>query len=172
MPKAVDITNQRFGMLTAIKRVGSKNGRALWLCKCDCGNTKLILAKSLRYGEVVSCGCKHLNNLRTNAITHNHYVERLYWVWHSMLQRIKNPNRREYHWYGERGITVCDEWKDYNVFRKWALAHGYDEKAQQGKCTIDRIDVNGNYEPDNCRWVGMDVQNKNKRPRSCRRLGE
>jgi len=170
MPAAVDITGKKFGMLVAIRRVGSKSGRALWECKCDCGNTAYRLAKSLNYGEVVSCGCKHLKILRTNAITHNKWGERLYWVWHSMMQRVDNPNRREYRWYGRRGITVCDEWRDYEKFREWAYANGYDENAPRGECTIDRINYDGNYEPSNCRWVGMDVQRKNRRPRSCWRL--
>jgi hypothetical protein len=83
-----------------------------------------------------------------------------------MLARCFNPNNYEYANYGGRGIRVCDVWKeDYAAFRSWALAHGYDEDAPFGECTIDRIDVNGHYEPSNCRWITMAEQQKNKRPR-------
>ena len=88
-------------------------------------------------------------------------------MWHSMKQRVNNPARREYKYYGARGITMCKEWFDsYEVFREWAYSNGYDENAERSKCTIDRIDVNGDYEPNNCRWVGMDIQARNKRPRA------
>jgi len=167
MGKYIDITDERFGKLVAVRRIGSKNGRPLWLCKCDCGNTTYAETRNLRYGSTTSCGCRHMNILKTVAIKHNHYGERLYWVWHSMKQRVSDPARREYKYYGARGITMCKEWMDsYEVFREWAYSHGYDENAAFSKCTIDRIDVNGNYEPDNCRWVGMDVQRRNQRPRS------
>lgn len=80
-----------------------------------------------------------------------------------MRHRCANSNDASYKYYGGRGITVCEEWGDYERFRNWALANGYDPNAPQGECTIDRIDVNGNYEPSNCRWVDMKTQNANKR---------
>lgn len=171
MRNAIDITGMRFGRLVAVRRDGSRNGQAAWICRCDCGNETIAAAKQLRYGSTKSCGCLHLERLRTNAITHGHWNERLYGVWHSMQQRTENKTRREYKYYGGRGITVCTEWRNsYEAFRDWAYSHGYDETAARGKCTIDRINVNGNYTPENCRFVGMDVQLKNRRPRT-RRAG-
>lgn len=92
------------------------------------------------------------------------YNERLYNVWNSMKSRCYNPNVASYKNYGGRGIEVCDEWAhNFPTFQKWAIENGYDPDAPYGECTIDRIDVNGNYEPSNCRWVSMDVQRYNKR---------
>jgi hypothetical protein len=92
------------------------------------------------------------------------YNERLYNVWNGMKTRCINPNAKSYRAYGGRGITVCDEWlHNFPAFQEWAITHGYDETAPFGECTIDRIDVNGNYEPSNCRWVSMEVQQTNKR---------
>lgn len=83
-----------------------------------------------------------------------------------MRQRCYRPENRAYKWYGALGVTVCDEWnKSYEAFRKWAYDNGYDKNAERGKCTLDRINCTGNYEPSNCRWVGMDVQARNKRRR-------
>lgn len=88
---------------------------------------------------------------------------RLYNVWKNMKVRCNNPHSKEYKYYGERGICVCDEWNDFREFQKWAYANGYDENAKRGECTLDRIDVNKNYEPSNCRWVNMKVQCNNRR---------
>ena len=80
-----------------------------------------------------------------------------------MMQRCYNPKNDRYRWYGEIGTKVCDDWKNFVAFQKWATSNGYDENAPRGKCTLDRINPFGNYEPSNCRWVTMTVQNKNKR---------
>lgn len=166
-----DLTGERFGRLTVIQRCGSdKNGRALFECKCECGNLTVATGKLLLTGRKKSCGClTHDILLERNTVHGNAArgkVERLYKVWLSMRSRIYNPHEAVYKHYGGRGITMCKEWDDYQAFRTWAYANGYDETAKRGKCTIDRIDVNGNYCPENCRFVDQSTQMKNIRPRN------
>ena len=88
---------------------------------------------------------------------------RLYFVWYNMVRRCTKPETPGYEWYGGKGVSVCDEWKnDFDAFARWAVKSGYDEDAKRNECTLDRIDSNGNYEPNNCRWVDMKVQNNNR----------
>lgn len=161
--KLIDITGQRFGRLTVIRQDGnSKNGSAQWLCICDCGNVKTIRGCNLRFGQTQSCGCyqkeqaKRFGNVYKP--THGHSRERLYRVWKSMLHRCNSIHSSSYDNYGARGIKVCDEWKDYETFKEWAINHGYAEKL-----SIDRINVNGNYCPENCKFSSMKEQANNKR---------
>ena len=101
------------------------------------------------------------------------YKKRLYAVWMSMKQRCLNPRNQKYKNYGARGIKVCDEWKkSYKTFETWAYANGYDDVAPKGECTIDRINVNGNYEPNNCRWVNSKIQGNNKRDNHIIKIGD
>ena len=166
MNKFQDLTGQHFGKLTVIEFGGvSKNRKTLWICKCDCGSiTKPIVGSNLRSGAVRSCGCLKVDASVANAKYNHIQYSRLYGVWHSMKKRCYYPKFKQFADYGGRGIKVCDEWRtDFTAFQKWAYANGYDDTAEYGKCTLDRIDVNGNYEPSNCRWVSMEEQNKNRR---------
>lgn len=234
MPKPIDLTGKKFGRLSVIERVSnSKDGRTMWKCRCDCGNERIIMGKSLRNGhtqscgclnkEIVSnnslidrvgerfgrlvvvsraedyiapngkkhirwkcqcdcgqetivdvcqlvqgntksCGCLHNELLQAGNVKHGGRYDRLYKVYTNMKNRCYNQNSNDYQYYGARGIKICTEWlNDYTAFKKWAYANGYNDSAQHGQCTIDRIDVNGNYEPSNCRWVSMSVQSKNRR---------
>lgn len=164
MGKLIDLTGKRFGRLQVVMRSGSKNGNAMWLCHCDCGNTKTVCGVELRSGETESCGCLHKEIVSKKMTKHNgSHTERLYRIWGAMLSRTRNSNASNYQYYGARGIKVCEEWEDYEKFRSWSLQNGYNPSAQYGKCTLDRIDTNGNYCPENCRWVDMSVQNNNQR---------
>lgn len=141
-----------------------KNNHRAFVCECDCGNIKLIEPAHWEQGIIKSCGCMHGELNKISATRHGHSGDRLYRVWNNMKQRCCNKNNSNYKNYGGRGISVCQEWLDFMNFYDWAMENGYDYNAEFGECTIDRIDVNGNYEPSNCRWVDVIVQAENKRP--------
>ena len=159
MGKRVDLTGQKFGRLTVLEFAGhNKHGSALWKCRCDCGNYKIAATKLLRDGHTSSCGCYRKEvSKRLNTI-HGIRYTRINRIYSSMKQRCYNPKCDEYYSYGGRGISVCQEWKDSVVsFAEWAYQNGYSDNL-----TLDRINVNGNYEPSNCRWVSIKVQANNK----------
>lgn len=157
-----DLTKQRFGQLEVIELAEIRNRRSYWLCKCDCGNTKVVRSDALISLKTVSCGCLKKKQDKIN-LTANHKdnqtKERLYHIWASMCQRCSNENSQSYENYGGRGISVCEEWRsDYRNFRKWAVENGYQETL-----TIERNNVNGNYCPENCCWIPFSRQERNQR---------
>lgn len=160
-----DITGQKFGRLTVIKRVGrNKQRQATWLCQCECANQITAVGCYLRSKRVMSCGCLRKDNLLKSITKHNKSRDKIYKVFTGMKARCYNKNSIEYKNYGARGIKICEEWlNNFLNFYDWAIANGYDENTEHGKCTIDRIDVNGDYCPNNCRFVSNLIQQRNKR---------
>jgi hypothetical protein len=159
MPKPIDMTGKRFGKLVVIERHGScSNRHYTWLCKCDCGKKSIVIGGKLRDGSTRSCGCLR-DEVRTSGnTTHGKWNTPEWKAWNNIIQRCTNQNSPAYRNYGGRGISVCSEWR--HSFDKFYTDMG---KRPSSKHSIDRIENNGNYEPNNCRWTTEKVQQNNKR---------
>lgn len=160
--KIDDLTNQKFGRLTVLGLDTKKQSRkTYWICQCECGTIKSCRSDSLKNGAIVSCGCRKKEQDKENLTKHHDHMQsgtRLYDIWQGMKGRCYNEHNIRYDNYGGRGIKVCDEWKnDFKAFYQWAIENGYSEEK-----TIDRINVDGDYEPSNCRWADAKTQCNNR----------
>lgn len=165
------LEGERYGKLVVMEEaepIYSKTGKMIrrWKCKCDCGNITIVRHGDLRNGSTVSCGCYNYEK-ESAAKTHGYSRTKLGNVFEGMKQRCNNPKNKNYEKYGGRGIKICTEWlNDPKKFFDWAIKNGYKEGL-----SIDRIDVNGNYEPDNCRWADNETQCINQRLRKDNKTG-
>lgn len=153
---------KKYGRLTVIMYDTTVNHVRKYLCQCDCGTIKSIGISKLRSGWTKSCGCLQKETVSKRAFVHgdarDHQWNRIYTIWHSMIQRCENPHLKCYKNYGGRGITVCEIWHNYERFKDWAIHNGYTKNL-----SLDRIKVDGNYCPHNCRWADSKTQARNTR---------
>lgn len=160
--KRLELHGHIFGALTVEKCDGpNQEGAITWLCRCDCGNYVSVRGSDLKRGFTKSCGCAVKEILLRRNTTHGGSKTRVYRIWQAMIDRTSNQRASRYSYYGGRGISVCDEWSDFESFRLWAMSNGYSDSL-----SIDRINNDGNYRPDNCRWATQKMQVQNRRSRA------
>lgn len=167
MSRKLQLAGERFGRLKVIREIGTdKNGKTVWECQCDCGNSTSSIGSNLVSGKSMSCGCIKNEIASARARKHGMGRTKIYSTWQNMKQRCYNEKCKSYKDYGARGIEVCPEWlNNPKSFFDWAMANGYDKNL-----TIERKDVNGNYCPENCCWISHPEQAKNKTV--TKRIGE
>lgn len=158
MSKLIDMTGKKFGRLTVTSRGENRNSRkdSYWNCICDCGNEAIVSGYKLRTGHTQSCGCLHSEVCADMLRTHGYSDTPTHVSWRSMIQRCTDPNSTSYPNYGGRGIAICERWLTFENFLE-------DMGIRPDDCTLDRIDANGNYEPNNCKWSTISEQNNNTR---------
>lgn len=160
MSKRVDLTGQTINGVRVIDLayIGSgKSKKAYWNCVCYCGKEFVVESDKLRSGHTRSCGCLKAKSFGDRKRTHGDTGRRLYRIWKGMRDRCNNSNSKRFKDYGGRGISICNEWDDYRKFKSWAINNGYSDDL-----SIERIDVNGNYCPENCKWIPLSEQCLNK----------
>ena len=148
----------KYGLFTILEECSERGKDREFKCLCECGNIKVVRLLDLRRGHAKSCGCYRSKLVTKTNTTHNQSRTKLYSIYHTMKARCSKESDPRYKYYGARGITVCDEWQIFERFSKWANNNGYTEGL-----SIERVDVNGNYEPSNCTWIPKADQPKNAR---------